>query len=93
MDQTGGFPITSRRGNKYLMVLYDYNTNAILVTAIKNRTKDQLITGYNKLYGVLQKASTQPELQRLNNKTSKELIAEMINKGLKYQVVSSGDHQ
>ncbi len=29
-DQTGWFPITSWWGNKYLMILYDYEINAIL---------------------------------------------------------------
>jgi hypothetical protein len=29
-DQTGRFPITSSRGNKYIMVVYDYKSNAIL---------------------------------------------------------------
>ena len=26
MDQTGSFPITSQQANKYVMVLYNYNT-------------------------------------------------------------------
>jgi hypothetical protein len=29
-DQTGRFPITSSRGSKYIMVVYDYDSNAIL---------------------------------------------------------------
>jgi hypothetical protein len=30
MDQTGRFPLVSSKGNKYIMVLYDYDSNAIL---------------------------------------------------------------
>ena len=59
-DQTGGFPITSRRGNKYVMVLYDFDTNAILATAIKNRKTEQLVQGYNELYDILIQAGIQP---------------------------------
>jgi hypothetical protein len=29
-DQTGRFPVVSSEGNKYIMVLYDYDSNAIL---------------------------------------------------------------
>jgi hypothetical protein len=30
-DQTGRFPVVSRKGNKYIMILYDYDSNAILI--------------------------------------------------------------
>jgi hypothetical protein len=29
-DQTGRFPVVSSKGNKYIMILYDYDSNAIL---------------------------------------------------------------
>ena len=41
-DQTGRFPYQSLRGNKYLFVLYDYDSNVILVEALKNRTASSL---------------------------------------------------
>ena len=62
-DQTGGFPITSRKGNKYVMVLYDYDTNANLETPIKNLTKEHLVAGYNELYDILKHAGIQPKIQ------------------------------
>jgi hypothetical protein len=37
-DQTGRFPVTSSRGNRYILVLYDYHTNAILTEPLKNCT-------------------------------------------------------
>jgi hypothetical protein len=37
-DQTGLFPMISSKGNKYIMVLYEYDGNAILTEPIKNRT-------------------------------------------------------
>ena len=36
-DITGQFPYKSSTGNRYIYVLYDYNSNAILVQAIPNR--------------------------------------------------------
>ena len=35
-DQTGRFPITSRRGNSYIMVLYDFDSNVIDAAAVKS---------------------------------------------------------
>jgi hypothetical protein len=37
-DQTGRFPVVSIKGKKYIMVLYEYDGNAILAEPIKNRT-------------------------------------------------------
>jgi hypothetical protein len=42
-DQTGRFPVVSSKGNKYIMVLYDYDSNAILATPIKDRTAPELL--------------------------------------------------
>ena len=36
-DLTGQFPYNSSTGNKYIYVMYDYDSNAILVQAIQNR--------------------------------------------------------
>ena len=38
-DQTGRFPVTSSRGSKYLMVLYDHETNTISPKPIKSRSE------------------------------------------------------
>ena len=37
-DQTGRFPVTESKGNKYILLMYDYDLNAILTEPIKNRT-------------------------------------------------------
>ena len=42
-DQTGMFPIISQRGNKYIMILYSYDSNVILSEPIKERTSHELI--------------------------------------------------
>jgi hypothetical protein len=35
-DQTGRFPVVLSKGNKYIMILYDYGSNAILAQPIKD---------------------------------------------------------
>jgi hypothetical protein len=37
-DQTGRFPVISSQGSKNIMILYDYDSNAILAQPIKDRT-------------------------------------------------------
>ena len=38
-DQTGSFPFTSSCGSKYIMVLYDHDSNAILAEPLTSRNE------------------------------------------------------
>ena len=42
-DQTGRFTVRSSAGNQYILVLYDYDSNAILTEAIKTRQGHELL--------------------------------------------------
>ena len=46
MDFAGRYPITSRRGNKYIFVLYDFDTNYINAVAIKSRKTKHYIAAF-----------------------------------------------
>ncbi len=41
-DQTGKFPVQSSRGHNYVMVMYEYDSNAILSTPLKSRVAGEL---------------------------------------------------
>ena len=41
--QTGRFPRVSIRGNRSVMVLYDYESNVILTEPLKNNTTPELV--------------------------------------------------
>ena len=41
-DQTRRFPYQSLRGNKYIFILYDYDSNAILQEELKDRPASSL---------------------------------------------------
>jgi hypothetical protein len=45
-DQTGRFPVVSSKGNKYIMILYGYDSNAILAQPIKDRTATELLKAF-----------------------------------------------
>ena len=45
-DATGKFPIPSYHGNRYVMVVYVYEPNAILVRPMKNREKETIVKNF-----------------------------------------------
>ena len=49
-DLTGRFLVTSNRGKKYLFILYDYDSNCILVRPMKNRTDKYFTRFFQDLY-------------------------------------------
>jgi hypothetical protein len=46
-DQTGKFPTTSSRGNKYLMVLYYIDGSYIMMEPMKSRHENEMIRAHN----------------------------------------------
>ena len=48
-DQIGKFPVMSGKGSQYCFVMYLYDTNAILICPIRNRSAKELLYAYKKL--------------------------------------------
>jgi hypothetical protein len=42
-DQTGRFSVQSSHGYKHIMILYDYDSNAILAEAMKSQSEHKII--------------------------------------------------
>jgi len=61
-DQTGPFHIVSSQGTKAVMVLYDYDSNAILIEGITSRGKTELLRAYTHLLNRLHQAGLKPLL-------------------------------
>jgi hypothetical protein len=72
-DQTGRFPVVSSRGNKYIMILYDYDSNAILAQPIKDRTAPELLKAFQVMEQELVARGLKPKLMKLDNEASKLL--------------------
>ena len=83
----------SQKEKQGMMVLYNYDSNAILAEGCKSRTATDLTTAYDKLYNCLTKAGIVPVMQRIDNGVSKVLIESIEEKGLKYQLASSHDYR
>ena len=52
-DQTGRFPVTFSKGNQHIMVLYDYDSSAILAKPMKNRSESELVKVYTRMHTYL----------------------------------------
>jgi hypothetical protein len=69
-DQTCQFPIQSLRGNKYIIVMVEIDSNTILVEPMKNRKDAKIIRAYNTLLLQLKQSGITPKKHVLDNKIS-----------------------
>jgi hypothetical protein len=66
-DLTGRFPIRSSKGHKYILTLYDYDSNTISTEPMKNRSDKEMSRAYTALHQQLLNAELKPELQIMDN--------------------------
>ena len=92
-DQTGQFPAISSEGNRYVMVLYDYDSNAILAEPLKSRTGAEILRGFKHLQQILVKHGLRPKLHRLDNEASTILKEFLVDEAIEYQLVPPGQHR
>ena len=81
-DLTGRFPYRSSRGNAYIMVAYNYDSNAIKMKAIKNREAEKITSTWIELNEEFHAAGVQPKKYILDNECSAELKAALIKEVL-----------
>jgi hypothetical protein len=86
-DQTGRFPVVSSKGNKYIMILYDYDSNAILAQLIKDRTAPELLKAFQIMEQVLVARGLEPKLMKLDNEASKLLKTYLHQQDITFQLV------
>jgi hypothetical protein len=72
-DQTGKFPVQSSRGYNYVMILYHYDSNAILSKPLKTRQAAELTKAWTALHTRLQLNGYAPNLHILDNECSEDL--------------------
>ena len=63
-DLTGKLPFKYLRGNRYFMVMYDYNSNAILTEALKNLGVQSITNAHETLYNILSTKGLKPRFQK-----------------------------
>ena len=92
-DQTGKFPFKSTRGYEYIMVLYDYDANAILARPFKTRQAKELVETWTKLFNDLTKNGHTTKSFIMDNECSTEMKTALKKYNLQYQLVPPDVHR
>jgi hypothetical protein len=92
-DLTGRFPARSQTGNLYVLVLYSFDDNAILVEPLKNRSDNEQLQAYHR---IIERANQGSKLRIhwMDNEASKAvktLLTKQFN--LEYQLVPPHIHR
>jgi hypothetical protein len=91
-DQTGIFPVVSSKGNKYIMILYDYDSNVILAQPIKDRTSPELLKAFQIMEQELVAKGLKPKLMKLDSEASKLLETYLHQQDITFQLVPPYSH-
>ena len=85
--------MTSSQGNKYVMVMYDMDSNSIRAEPLKNRSQEQLVEKQIALYTYLAGRGFTLKVQVLDNECPKRLISHFLVKGIHFTLVLSHLHR
>ena len=69
-DLNGRFPVPSNRAMQYMLILYAYDTNTILVDPIKTRSDAYMLHAYDVLYEKIENSGQAPKLNIIYNEAS-----------------------
>ena len=90
-DQTGKFPTRSKRGNKYIMIMVEIDSSAILVEPMKSQKDGKMIRVYNALLLQLKQAGILPKKHVMDNEVSNTMKSH-IRDNYKLELVPPGCH-
>ena len=71
-DQTRQFPTRLRSGNKYIMIMVEIDSSAILVEPMKSQKDAEMIRAYNALLLWLKQAGISPKKHVMDNEVSEQ---------------------
>jgi hypothetical protein len=92
-DLPGRFLTPSSRGHNYLLVVYDYDSNAILAEPMKNRQGKSIVAAYQTIHTLLVSRGLRPILQRLDNEASSLLRNFLQKEHIDFQLVPPHNHR
>ena len=83
MDLCGRFPYTSSRGSKYLLIVYDHDSNLIEGIPLKSRNASEITEKWQILYDKITQNTVETTFWILDNEASK-LLKSALSTLLKY---------
>jgi hypothetical protein len=79
--------------NKYIMILYDYDSNEILAQPIKDRTAPELLKAFQIMEQELVARCLKPKLMKLDNEASKLLKTYLHQQDITFQLLPPYSHR
>jgi len=92
-DLTGKFPIPSSNGAKYLLVVYDYDSNCIFAEPLVSHEAKNIVDAFKKVIEQLKAAGLTPQFQRLDNEISKQLKDYLAKEAIDFQLAPPDSHR
>ena len=86
-DLAGLYPIKSARGNYYILICYDYDSNVILVEALPSISGACVNKGVQKLLDTIATAGPNPKLDIMDKETCYLLKKTLLQLKISYQLV------
>jgi hypothetical protein len=93
-DLTGRLPVTSQRGNNYLLIMYNEDSEYIHAEPMPNRSQGEYIKAYSRGYEFFNARGIHPRFEHMDNEASDALKVHLRDK-LKviYQLAAPGMHR
>ena len=85
-DLIGKFPVTSNMWNKYIFVLYDYDSNCILIRPMKSREDIEFTRVFKDLYEHPLIRGLKPAYMRLYNEAYPAFQIELKSKNIDFEL-------
>jgi len=92
MDQTGRFPTRSSKGNQYIMVLAEIDSDSIFVKPMNNRTAGEMVKTYQCLIDRLKDCGITPKHHILDNECSAQFKQAIKANNMTYELTPADDH-
>ena len=91
-DKTCRFPLTSSKGNRYVMIVYDQDSNAILTETFKSRSAEYLPAATSKMHIFLRERGVHPKIHIMDNECSSTVQYYLNNNNIELQLVPPNLH-
>jgi hypothetical protein len=92
-DQTGAFPFTSQRGNRYIMVAIHLDANYIFVEPMRSRSKEEMIRAYEKIINRMKAAELGIRKHTLDNEASDAFKQYICQQQIQFELFPTGNHR
>jgi hypothetical protein len=90
-DQVGRLPQPSSKGNNYILIAYDYDSNCIFMRPLRNRKAETLTSAVANIHATLSKGGCKPKFHCLE---CPQLLKDYcVRKGIEYKLVPPNDHR